>query len=125
MSNKKEVYPCGGDIFIRPDMPVTFWRCVWGGFLWLTYGTGCVLTGYYISCGFSLPTRAETAPQAYYLSEAHYVYKKRPLPVPEEEGEETVFEERVDEAPATPEAPEINADLRARVKQAMADIDRQ
>ncbi|WP_161599387.1 hypothetical protein [Enterobacter sichuanensis] len=47
------------------------------------------------------------------------------MPVPEEEGEETVFEERVDETPATPEAPEINADLRARVKQAMADIDRQ
>lgn len=125
MSDKKAAYPCGGDIFIRPDMPVTLWRCVWVVFLWLTYGTGCVLAGYYVSSGFALPFRIDTAPQPYYLSDAHYVYKKRPLPVAEEEAEETVSEEDVDETPGTQEVSEINADLRARVKQAMADIDHQ
>lgn len=124
MSDKNEAYQGGGDLFIRSARPVTFWRCVWVVFIWLMYSTGCVLTGYCTKSEFSLSSRLDTAPQHYSLSDAHYVYKKRPLPVLKEE-EEGVSEESIDEQPATPEEPEINADLRARVKQALADIDRQ
>ncbi|WP_167353612.1 hypothetical protein [Kosakonia oryziphila] len=45
------------------------------------------------------------------------------MPEAEEDAAEAVYKESVDEQPTTSEVSDANADLRARVKQAMAGID--
>lgn len=106
---------------VRPDMPLTLWTGICIALFWILYSAGCAIGGYYLHCAIELHASSSPEPQRYRLSEAHYIYKKRPLPVPEEEETEvSVPEESGGEHPS---APETNADLKARVKQAIADID--
>lgn len=119
MSVNKEVHSDRAEIFFRPDMPVTLWYRVCCALFWLIYCGACVLAGYCMSNWGDLVSRSDAVPSHYHLSDAHYVYKKRPLPTPEEE----TVEENVDEQSATPDEPDANNELRERVKQAMADLD--
>ncbi|MBW9354194.1 hypothetical protein FHD02_21730 [Citrobacter sp. EC_71] len=71
---------------------------------------------------------AELANPNYVLSQEHYLYKKTPLPAVVETEEETdeqneAHEESVvDMQNPAPEDATDHADLKARVKQAMAEI---
>ncbi|SCC66244.1 hypothetical protein GA0061070_10632 [Kosakonia oryziphila] len=73
MSANKEAYPGIVETFVRPDMPVTLWRCVWVVLFWLAYGASCVLTGYYASSGGTQASRSDAASSHYHLSDAHYL----------------------------------------------------
>lgn len=125
MRTKLDDSPNESEGFIRPDMPVTP-----GGYLlhllyWLGYIMGCALAGCFTYLWISQITGSDATPLSYRLSDEHYIYKKRPLPLPQEsETEETSGESDSGEQPAPEEFSE-NADLKARVKQAMADIEQQ
>lgn len=106
--------------FVRPDMPLTLWTGICFAVSWLLYSAGCAIVGYYLYCGIALHASSSPEPQQYRLSEEHYIYKKRPLPVPVEETDVSVSGESDAERPV---AGGENADLEARVKQAIADID--
>lgn len=121
MSGKRGEDLEAGETFAHPDMPVTLWRSVWIVLLWLVYCTACVLTGYYSCSGFSPSSDTESVTQPYRLSEVHYVYKKRPLPVLEEN-----FFTVSEAVPVKAEAADTDADtadLKARVRQAIQEID--
>ena len=106
--------------FVRPDMPRPLWAGICIALSWLLYSVGCAMVGYYLYRGIALHASSSPEPQHYRLSEEHYIYKKRPLPVPVEETDVSVSEESDAEHPV---APGEKGDLEARVKQAIADID--
>lgn len=125
MSTKRGDTPNVNEGFIRPDMPFTPGRCLLHLLCWLVYIMGCTLAGCFIYLWISQTTGSEPAPLNYRLSDEHYIYKKKPLPLPQESvTEETAWEGDSGEQPA-PENFTEQSELKARVKQAMADIEQQ
>lgn len=88
----------------------------------LFFGACFVLAGYYAHVGLILPEQAVQTEQGYSLSTEHFIYKKRALPAVEESPED---EDPAEESlpPTMTEETGDNSDLKARVKQAMAEVD--
>ncbi|WP_336239737.1 hypothetical protein [Enterobacter chuandaensis] len=93
---------------------------IWGKSLvgLLISGACFVLAGYYAHVGFIFPDQTVQTEQGYSLSAEHFIYKKRALPTVEERPED---EESL--PPVMTEETSDNSDLKARVQQAMAEID--
>ncbi|CBG91195.1 hypothetical protein TA05_02400 [Citrobacter rodentium] len=94
---------------------------------WLLFAAGCfVLGGYAYQACQERRTEVPTSPD-YYQTQEHFVFKKKPLPVPEEVSVDEEQESRpAAEAPTEPVAEEgdsANAELKRRVKEAMAELD--
>lgn len=126
--NTEHEYSCGENPrFDRPDMPLTLWRGARIVLSWLGLSIGIVIVGYYTHSAFIQHTATPAVPPNYRLSDAHYIYKQQPLPEPEEtvEVEEEGADDVRSEEPTAPDEPAQNGDLKARVKQAMAEIDQQ
>lgn len=121
MSVKKKSCDLTGEIFTQPDMRLTLWRCLWIVLFWFVYSAGSLLAGYYAYCWFSQSSISKLVPQDYYLSDSHYIYKKRPLPVLEE----SVHEVSDTEQPKFSVDPAYNSDFNDRVKQVISEINLQ
>lgn len=111
--------------FDRPDMPLTLWRGARIALSWLGLSIGMVIIGYYTHSAFIQHTATPAVPPSFRLSDAHYIYKQQPLPEPEETVEEEGADDMRSEEPSAPDEPVQNGDLKARVKQAIAEIDQQ
>lgn len=85
-------------------------------------GVCFALVGFYAHAWFILPDKTVQTEQGYHLSTEYFIYKKRALPAVEESltDEETVEETP---SPSPVEERDDNSDLKARVKQAMAEIE--
>lgn len=119
-------YYCGENLrFDRPDMPLTLWRCARIALSWLGLSIGMVIIGYYTHSAFIQHTATPAVPPNFRLSDAHYIYKQQPLPEPEETVEEEGADDMRSEEPSAPDEPVQIGDLKARVKQAIAEIDQQ
>ncbi|WP_159122128.1 MULTISPECIES: hypothetical protein [Citrobacter freundii complex] len=119
-------YYCGENLrFDRPDMPLTLWRGARIALSWLGLSIGMVIIGYYTHSAFIQHTATPAVPPNFRLSDAHYIYKQQPLPEPEETVEEEGADDMRSEEPSAPDGPVQNGDLKARVKQAIAEIDQQ
>lgn len=115
-------------------------RCWWhfarvvGGYglyscSWFLFAAFWVVMGSYFQSQRAPVQMAELANPNYVLSQEHYLYKKIPLPAVVETEEETDEQNEADEESVVdrqnpaPEDATDHADLKARVKQAMAEIE--
>lgn len=92
---------------------------------WLLIAAGCFVLGVYAHNAFQQQVAQAPAASDYYPVQEHYVFKKKPLPVPEEVTEEETEESRTVETPPEPVAVQQdndNAELKQRVKAAMAEL---
>ncbi|WP_253381533.1 hypothetical protein [unidentified bacterial endosymbiont] len=125
MSLNQDSYHNEENSFIHPEMPTSNWRRAHIAVCWLVYSAALAVLGYYVHGRFAVNVRPESVAQNYRLSDAHYIYKKQPLPLPEDSTEEMSTDEGdIEQQPAT-EEPAEDIDLKARVKQAMAELDQQ
>jgi len=111
--------------FDQPNMPFTLWRSSGMAIGWLVYGVAFLIIGFYVHSLYIRHAAVESkhVAESYHLSNEHFIYKKRPLP-------EIDIEDAADDGTSTrpsdeAQEPGANADLKARVKQAMAEIDQQ
>lgn len=110
--------------FIQPETPQSNGRRALIALCWLAYSVVMGGSGYYVHSGWVVKVHPAPATPNYRLSDQHYIYKKQPLPLPEESTEEVNKEEEdLEQQPAT--EPVESTDLKARVKQAMAELDQQ
>ena len=130
MSLKQDSYLIEEKNFIQPETPQSNGRRALIALCWLAYSVVMGVSGYYVHSGWVVKVHPAPATPNYRLSDQHYIYKKQPLPLPEESTEEVNKEESnkeeedLEQQPAT-EEPVESTDLKARVKQAMAELDQQ
>ncbi len=134
MSLKQDSYLIEEKNFIQPETPQSNGRRALIALCWLAYSVIMVVSGYYVHIGWAVKVHPAPATSNYRLSDQHYIYKKQPLPLPEESTEEVNKEESNKEESNKEEEdleqqhatePVESTDLKARVKQAMAELDQQ
>ena len=130
MSLKQDSYLIEEKNFIQPETPQSNGRRALIALCWLAYSVIMVVSVYYVHIGWAVKVHPAPATSNYRLSDQHYIYKKQPLPLPEESTEDVSKEESnkeegdLEQQPVT-EEPVESTDLKARVKQAMAELDQQ